>query len=82
VVKSTGVRYVGHVAHVEEMRNSRNPCVGKDHSEELCVADKLILETGLGEIRARHEFVGWIYVIKNRAQWPDFVKVRTKLQLT
>jgi hypothetical protein len=54
VIKSTSMRWAGHVACMGEMPNATNTFVGKperrDHSEEIGVDGRIILEWILKKI--------------------------------
>jgi len=44
VSKSSRVRWAGRAAHMREMRNLNKILKGRDHSEDLGVDEKIILE--------------------------------------
>jgi hypothetical protein len=53
MIKLRRMRWAGHIAHIGEMRNAYNILVGKsegnNHSEDLDVDGKIILEWILGK---------------------------------
>jgi hypothetical protein len=74
------MRLARHVALMREIRKSPKFCLenlkGRDHSEDIGVDGRIILEGILG-----WEGVDWIHVVQDRGQWWSVVNIVMNLQV-
>jgi hypothetical protein len=72
VVKSRRMQWAGQVVRVGEIRNAYKILVGnlkgKDHSKDLGVDGRIILEWTLGKYDGKI-WTGCIYLVQDRDQW-------------